>query len=183
MQPQPVISPEEATSDIAKGEPAPAEPAQPEVSEQQPAAPQVEPAQPEAPPPPAPPKPAVVFKSVDYQDQDTGAETGKVALAGTGEPGAHVLLFFDETPLGEVVVGDDGTWGFEAEKKLETGEHRFRADRVEGGVVVGRASVGLVRMEKPKEPPKEQVATQAAPAPEAAPPAQTEIAGRRRRGG
>ncbi|MGA8433872.1 MAG: LysM peptidoglycan-binding domain-containing protein [Methyloceanibacter sp.] len=174
VQPQPIISPEEATSDIAKGEPAPAEPAQPEVSEQQPAAPQVEPAQPEAPPPPAPPKPAVVFKSVDYQDQDTGAETGKVALAGTGEPGAHVLLFFDETLLGEVVVGDDGTWGFEAEKKLETGEHRFRADRVEGGVVVGRASVGLVRMEKPKEPPKEQVATQAAPAPEAAPPAQTE---------
>jgi LysM repeat protein len=98
---------------------------------------------------------------VDYQD--TGAESGKVSLAGTGEPGAHILLFFDEAPLGEVVVEDDGTWVFAAEKKLETGEHKFRADRDEGGVVVGSASIGLVRMEQPKAPPKEEVAAETPP--------------------
>jgi nucleoid-associated protein YgaU len=155
----PVSPAEEAMPEIAKEEPSPAELAQPEVAKQQPAAPKAEQAQPA--PPPVPLKSAVVFKSVDYQD--TSAETGKVALAGTGEPGAHILLFFDEAPLGEVVVEDDGTWVFAAEKKLETGEHKFRADRVEGGVVVGSASIGLVRMEQPKAPPKEEVAAETPP--------------------
>jgi LysM repeat protein len=139
-----LVSPaEEAMPEIAKEEPAPAEPAH------------------QSAPPPAPLKPAVVFKSVDYQD--TSAETGKLALAGTGEPGAHILLFFDEAPLGDLVVEDDGTWVFAAEKKLETGAHKFRADRVEGEVVVGSASIGLVRMEQPKAPPKEEVAAETPP--------------------
>ena len=114
--------------------------------------------------PPAPPKPAIVFKSVDYQD--VGTDSGKIALTGTGEPGEHILLFFDETPLGEAIVADDGTWIFEAEKKLNTGEHRFRADRTDGRVSAGGASIGLVRMEKPKIPPKkEQAAAEPTPAP------------------
>ena len=109
---------------------------------------------------PEAPTRAVVFRSVDYQD--AGSESGKVSLSGTGDPGAHIFLFFDEAPLGEVIVESDGTWAFETEKKLPTGEHMFRADRIEGGVVIGRASISIVRIAKPAEPPKEeQVATQA----------------------
>ena len=106
-----------------------------------------------------------MFKSVDYQD--TGADSGKVALSGTGEPGARLFLYFDETPLGEVSVGSDGTWTFGAERKLGTGEHKFRADNIEEGtgIVVGSASIGIMRMEKP-EPPKEEVAA----APQRSPP-------------
>jgi nucleoid-associated protein YgaU len=128
----------------------------------------------EAKPAEEPTKAPVVFKSVDYQD--TGAESGKVALSGTGEPGARIFLYIDETPLGEVSVGSDGSWAFEADRKLETGEHTFRADGIEEATrnVISSASIGIVRM----EPPKEEVAAAPAaptppPAPEAAPEATT----------
>jgi nucleoid-associated protein YgaU len=140
-------------------EPGPA--AQPEAPPAEPSAPVVA-APPSEAKPPAPPKAPVVFKSVDYED--TGAESGKVSLSGTGEPGARVFLYFDETPLGEVSVGSDGTWVFEAERKLASGEHKFRADNIEEGtgIVIGTASIGIMRMEKPA--PKEEVAA-APPAP------------------
>ena len=112
----------------------------------------------EAKPAEEPKKAPVVFNSVDYQD--TGAESGKVALSGTAEPGARIFLFIDETPLGELTVGSDGSWTFEADRKLATGEHKFRADRIDESsrAVIGSALIGIVRM----EPPKEEVA--AAPA-------------------
>ena len=167
-QPQPVYPEGEAAAT-----PQP-EPSQPEASPAEPSAPVVAERPSEA-KPPEPAKAPVVFKSVDYQD--TGAESGKVSLSGTGEPGARVFLYFDETPLGEVSVGSDGTWVFEAERKLATGEHKFRADNIEEGtgIVIGSASIGIMRMEKPEPPKEEQVATPApqpaAPAPEAATPA------------
>ena len=202
-QPQPVYPEGEAASEAPSPEPsAPVAAAQPqdlssqpqpvhpeETAEPGPAAqPKATPAEPSAPvvaerpseaKPPEPAKAPVVFKSVDYQD--TGADSGKVALSGTGEPGARLFLYFDETPLGEVSVGSDGTWTFEAERKLGTGEHKFRADNIEEGtgVVVGSASIGIMRMEQP-EPPKEEVAAAPPsptpppapkPAPEAAKPA------------
>jgi nucleoid-associated protein YgaU len=124
----------------------------------------------EAKPAEEPKKAPVVFKSVDYQD--VGAESGKVVLSGTGEPGARIFLYIDETPLGEVSVGSDGNWAFAADRKLETGEHKFRADGIEEATrnVISSASIGIVRM----EPPKEEVAAAPAeptppPAPEAAP--------------
>jgi nucleoid-associated protein YgaU len=167
-QPQPV-HPEETA------EPGPA--AQPEATPAEPSAPVVAERPSEA-KPSEPAKAPVVFKSVDYQD--TGADSGKVALSGTGEPGARLFLYFDETPLGEVSVGSDGTWTFGAERKLGTGEHKFRADNIEEGtgIVVGSASIGIMRMEK-SEPPKEEVAAAPTsptppapkPAPEAATPA------------
>jgi nucleoid-associated protein YgaU len=113
-----------------------------------------------------------VFKSVDYQDKD--ADSGTVSLSGTGEPGARIFLFFDEDPLGQVVIGDDGTWKFEAEKKVAVGEHNFRADHLDEktGTVLGRASIGIVRMEPPKEeakaPEPETQAAAEAPASESA---------------
>jgi nucleoid-associated protein YgaU len=112
-----------------------------------------------------------VFKSVDYQD--IGADSGKVALSGTGEPGARIFLYFDDTPLGEVSVGSDGTWTFEAERKLASGEHKFRADTIEEGtgIVVGSASIGIMRMEKPAPPQEEVAAAPPAPPPPAEKPA------------
>jgi nucleoid-associated protein YgaU len=120
----------------------------------------------EAKPAEEPKKAPVVFKSVDYQD--TGAESGKMALSGTGEPGARIFLFIDETPLGEVSVGSDGGWAFEADRKLGTGEHKFRADGIDESTraVVSSASIGIVRTEPPKE---EVAAAPAAPTPPPAP--------------
>ena len=128
----------------------------------------------EAKPAEEPKKAPVVFKSVDYQD--TGAESGKVALSGSAEPGARIFLYIDETPLGELSAGSDGSWTFEADRKLATGEHKFRADSIDESsrAVTGSAMIGIVRMEPPKE---EVAAAPAAPTPppsaEAAPGAAT----------
>ena len=92
--------------------------------------------------------PPVVFKKVDYQD--TGPETGKMTLSGRGDPGAKLLLFFDDEPFGQATIAEDGTWSFEGEKKLDSGQHNFRADRIDAatGVVIGRASVNIARVEE-----------------------------------
>jgi nucleoid-associated protein YgaU len=107
-----------------------------------------------------------VFGSIDYQD--LGPDSGKISLSGTGDPGQRITLFYDEIPLGPVTIGSDGTWNFEVERKLASGEHVFRADALDAtsGAVVGRASIGVVRMEK--APPKEeQVAASETPKPAA----------------
>ncbi len=166
----PVQEPVPPQQEVATEAPAPA---QPEATPAEPSPPVVAERPAEAKPPEKKEAP-VVFKSVDYQD--VGSDSGKVSLSGTGEPGARLFLYFDQMPLGEVSVGSDGTWVFGAERKLETGEHRFRADNIEQGNVTGSASVGIVRMAKPATPPKEeQAAAEApqqpsAPAPEAATP-------------
>ncbi|MGB2933573.1 MAG: LysM peptidoglycan-binding domain-containing protein [Methyloceanibacter sp.] len=166
-QPQPVV-PEFAAAEPEAAQPemavaTPAEP-QPEATPPEPSTPAVTAERPSAQPLAEPKSSPVVFKSVDYQDKD--GESGTVSLAGVGEPGARILLYYDEEPLGQVIIGDDGSWSFETEKKVEAGEHNFRADHVNEatGTVVGRASIGMMRL----EPPKQEVA--AAPEP-AAPPA------------
>jgi hypothetical protein len=77
-------------------------------------------------------------------------------MAGIGRPNEHVFFFFDDQPLGDVVIGSDGTWTFEVEQKLGEGEHAIRADTYDAktGVVEGRASLRLGR-----EPKTEGVAT------------------------
>jgi LysM repeat protein len=163
-QPQPVYPEEQAGQETAAAESPAAEPAapQPEPAPAEPSSAVTAETPGEAKPAEEPKKAPVVFKSVDYQD--TGAESGKVALSGTGEPGARIFLFIDETPLGELSVGSDGSWTFEADRKLATGEHKFRADSVDESsrAVIGSAMIGIVRMEPPKE---EVAAAPAAPTP------------------
>jgi hypothetical protein len=101
--------------------------------------------QPLAAEPERPKRPPVVFKTVDYQDE--GAETGKISLSGRGDPGARIVLYLDDQPLGQAKIGADGTWSFATERRLELGAHYFRADQLDAatGLVVGRASVGMKR--------------------------------------
>jgi nucleoid-associated protein YgaU len=101
--------------------------------------------QPLAAEPERPKRPPVVFKTVDYQDE--GAKTGKISLSGRGDPGARIVLYLDDQPLGQAKIGADGTWRFTTEKRLELGAHYFRADQLDAatGLVVGRASVGMKR--------------------------------------
>ena len=170
-QPQPVYPEQQET---AAAEPPPAEPAQPEPAPAEPSQAVTAETPGEAKPAEEEKKAPVVFKSVDYQD--TGAESGRVALSGSAEPGARIFLYIDETPLGELSAGSDGSWTFEADRKLATGEHKFRADSIDESsrAVTGSAMIGIVRM----EPPKEEVAAAPAaptppPSPEAAPGAAT----------
>lgn len=165
-QPQPVYPDEASQPEAAKSE-APAA-RQPEAAPPRPSTPAVTAEQPSAAEPAESKQPPVVFKSVDYED--TGPQSGKISLAGTGDPGSRILLFLDEDPLGQLIIGSGATWTFETQKKLENGQHAFRADRINErtGIVVGRASIGIVRMRMEK-PPEERAEAPApsAPAPSA----------------
>ena len=93
--------------------------------------------------------PPVAFTDVNYED---AGDAGKLTIAGKGDPGAHILLFFDNDPLGQVEIGEDGTWKFESDRKMGNGQHMFRADRLDdkNGVVIGRASITVARMDQKK---------------------------------
>ena len=93
--------------------------------------------------------PPVAFTDVNYED---AGDAGKLTIAGKGDPGAHLLLFFDNDPLGQVEIGEDGTWKFESDRKMGSGQHMFRADRLDdkNGVVIGRASITVARMDQKK---------------------------------
>lgn len=93
--------------------------------------------------------PPVAFTDVNYED---AGDAGKLTIAGKGDPGAHILLFFDNDPLGQVIIGEDGTWKFDSDKKMGNGQHTFRADRLDekNGVVIGRASIIVARMDQKK---------------------------------
>jgi LysM domain/Bacterial Ig domain len=169
-QPRAVVPEETAAEQSARKMAAetPAEPPQPAAVPAEPGTPAATAERPTEAAPPAPKEPPVVFKSVDYQDK---ADSGTVSISGAGEPGARIFLYFDNQPLGEVTVGDDGTWTFEGEKRVEKGEHNFRADRLdETGDVIGRASIGIVRLEEPK--PAEPEVAAAPPQPVAPSPAE-----------
>jgi nucleoid-associated protein YgaU len=178
-QPQPEAKPESSAPVAAAmppKAPAPSEPASPPASEQTTeraktpevaAAPPTVTAETPGTKKPEAELPKVVFNSVDYAEAE--GETGSVALTGTGEPGARIHLFLNNHPLGETTVADDGSWSFEASRKLHPGQHNIRADQLEaGGTVVASASIGMERMETPV-PPEEPVAAQQPPA--APPPA------------
>jgi nucleoid-associated protein YgaU len=119
---------------------------------------------------PTRPKPPVVFKTVDYDD--TGPESGKMSLAGTTDPGSRVILYFDNDPLGQVLADSGGKWTFQIEKKLESGQHVFRAERIDEGtgIVIGRAVIGIERMKPAPDAAAKEAAPQAAPSSPAATP-------------
>jgi hypothetical protein len=81
----------------------------------------------------------VAFEDVNY---DESGDTGKLTLAGHGNPGAKLLVYFDDAPFAQVLIGSDGAWKAEAETKLARGRHVFRADLLDDqGNVVGNASI------------------------------------------
>jgi LysM repeat protein len=109
-----------------------------------------------------PAKPKLVFKTVDYQD--TGSAISSVSITGTSDPGATISVYCDNEKLATVRAGADGTWSVVAEKTLGTGQHNFRAERIDAatGTASAQASVAIERL-VPKPP--EVAAKQTAPKP------------------
>jgi nucleoid-associated protein YgaU len=116
----------------------------------------------------SPPKPALVFKTVDYQDSGSGI--GSVSVSGTGQPGATVKVYCDDQLLVIVRARADGSWSVVAEKKLGTGQHIFRAERIDAATGQATATA-MVAMERlvPK-PPEVVAAKETTPRPAAAAP-------------
>ena len=146
-QRQPAASPQQETA-LAAAEPQGEARAVPRSAEQSAA-------------PPAS-KPKLVFKTVDYRD--TGAAIGSVSITGTSDPGATISVYCDNEKLATVRAGADGTWSVVAEKKLGTGQHNFRAERIDAatGAPSAQATIAIERL-MPKPP--EVAAKEAAPKP------------------
>ena len=91
-------------------------------------------------------KAPVTFKIVDYQDK--GADSGKMKLSGTSDPGATVQLYFDGKPLVSAKADAAGLWSAEADMKLNEGEHSVKAategksaDSGQAAITIGRRPV------------------------------------------
>ena len=120
---------------------------------------------------PSPSKATIVIRTVDYQD--TGADTGKMKLAGTSDPGAAIQLYFDDKPFANAIADRAGRWSAETDMKLGAGQHTFRAERYDETthMMAGQAVVTVERRAPQvvaKAPPPEAAgpsATSPRPAP------------------
>jgi nucleoid-associated protein YgaU len=111
---------------------------------------------------PQPAKPRLVFKTVDYQD--TGSAIGSVSITGWSDPGATIAVYCDNEKLATVRAGADGTWSVVAEKKLGTGQHNFRAERIDAATGTPSAQA-MVAIERLVPRPPEVAAKEATPKP------------------
>ncbi len=94
--------------------------------------------------------------AVDYAPgpTDTTATTaatdtkpsGEVSIGGRSEPGSSVRVYLDDALLGEAVAGADGRWYLPPRPAPPPGDHKLRADQVDGGGKV------VARVEVPLEP-------------------------------
>jgi nucleoid-associated protein YgaU len=117
-------------------------------------------------------KAKVVFKTVDYRD--TGSAIGSVSVTGTSDPGATITVYCDNEKLATVRAGADGTWSVVAEKKLDIGQHNFRAERIDPatGAPSAQAVVAIERL----VPKPAEVAAKEAPKPGASGSSATSVA-------
>jgi nucleoid-associated protein YgaU len=109
--------------------------------------------------PAAPPKPKLVFRTVDYQQGGSG--TGTVAITGTSEPGARIIVYYGNERLAEARADRDGYWFVTVVKTLGMGQHSFRAERADAQV--GLAQTALVTLERAEPKPEPPAAVAAKP--------------------
>ncbi|MDX1424305.1 MAG: Ig-like domain-containing protein [Kiloniellales bacterium] len=85
---------------------------------------------------------ALLLSAVDY-DAD-----GYLVVSGKAEPGARVVVYLDDRPLGTVVAGADGAWQLAPEAPVAPGLHRLRVDQLDGaGAVRARVATLFSRAE------------------------------------
>jgi nucleoid-associated protein YgaU len=84
----------------------------------------------------------LVLLAVDY---DTA---GFVVISGHAEPGAQLIVYLDDQPLGYAVTDSDGNWSISPDRPVEVGLHRLRVDHVgSNGQVLARVSTFFSRAE------------------------------------
>jgi nucleoid-associated protein YgaU len=78
--------------------------------------------------------------------QAVDVESGKVYIAGVGEPGDTVNIYVGEDFLGSATIAGNGSFLFEGDYDLKPGRYPIRADMVEPGTtdVLARAEVSLL---------------------------------------
>ncbi len=84
----------------------------------------------------------LLLNAVDY-DAD-----GFVVVSGRSQPGARVVVYLDEEPLGSVVADANGHWQLAPDTPVASGLHRLRVDQVgASGDVLARVATLFSRAE------------------------------------
>ncbi len=84
----------------------------------------------------------LLLNAVDY-DAD-----GFVVVSGRSQPGARVVVYLDEEPLGSVVADTNGHWQLAPDTPVASGLHRLRVDQVgDSGDVLARVATLFSRAE------------------------------------
>jgi hypothetical protein len=82
----------------------------------------------------------LVLGTVDYDD------SGQVVVSGKAEPGAPVIAYMDNKPVGATRADDEGRWEVTPDQPLKPGLHSLRIDRVdEDGQVTARVETPFAR--------------------------------------
>ena len=85
---------------------------------------------------------ALLLSAVDY-DAD-----GFLVISGKAEPGAQVVVYLDDKPLGTVVADAEGYWQLAPASPVAPGLHRLRVDQLDGsGAVLARVATLFSRAE------------------------------------
>jgi nucleoid-associated protein YgaU len=90
-----------------------------------------------------PAKAAVTFKIVDYRD--IGADSGKMKVSGTSDPGATIQLSFDGKPFATAKADTSGVWKTETDMKLGEGGHSLKAMAAGMSAEAGQAAIVIER--------------------------------------
>ncbi len=85
---------------------------------------------------------ALLLNAVDYDAE------GFVIVSGRAQPGARVVVYLDEAPLGTVVADANGYWQLAPDSPVASGLHRLRVDQVDdSGDVLARVATLFSRAE------------------------------------
>jgi len=82
----------------------------------------------------------LVLDSVDYD------ETGRAILGGRAAPGARMLVYLDNKPIGEAIADAEGRWALSPASPILEGLHDLRVDQLaDDGTVVARVETPFSR--------------------------------------
>lgn len=97
---------------------------------------------------------SLFLDSVDYDDE------GRAVIGGRAAPGASLIIYLDNLPIGEALTDDDGRWVMTPENLVPVGLHQLRVDQIEsGGRVLARVETPFSRADTVASHPDESFVT------------------------
>lgn len=97
---------------------------------------------------------SLFLDSVDYDDE------GRAVIGGRAAPGASLIIYLDNLPIGEALSDDGGRWVMTPDDLVPVGLHQLRVDQIErGGRVLARVETPFSRADTVESHPDENFVT------------------------
>lgn len=97
---------------------------------------------------------SLFLDSVDYDDE------GRAVIGGRATPGASLIIYLDNLPIGEALSDDGGRWVMTPDNLVPVGLHQLRVDQIEsGGRVLARVETPFSRADTVESHPDESFVT------------------------